>query len=156
MPNVSGGWIDLNRGIMYRKADGEQETKKRQPATRLGRRVLAHLRRWKRLDDGARATAGDHRPTADVDKPLAMYLHVVSWRGGGVRSVRTAWEAAVDLAWLSDDVTPHVLRHTRATWMMQQAIDPWQAAGSLGMSVQMLQETYGHHHPDWQRQAAEV
>ncbi|TIN06710.1 MAG: site-specific integrase, partial [Mesorhizobium sp.] len=70
--------------------------------------------------------------------------------------VRTAWEAAVELAWLDDAVTPHVLRHTRATWMMQAGIDKWQAAGALGMSLQMLEENYGHHHPDWQREAAEV
>ena len=40
-------------------------------------------------------------------------------------------------------------RHTRATWMMQAGVDKWQAAGALGMSVQMLEENYGHHHPDW-------
>ncbi|CAM5546524.1 hypothetical protein ATER59S_04424 [Aquamicrobium terrae] len=156
MANISGGWIDLDRSIMYRKAAEQEETKKRQPATRLGRRILAHLRRWKRIDDQARSAAAAQNDSDDQDKKLPIYLHVVSWRGGGVGSVRTAWAAAVELAWLDDEVTPHVLRHTRATWMMQQGIDLWQASGSLGMSVQMLQENYGHHHPDWQRQAAEV
>lgn len=156
MANVTGGWIDLDRSIMYRKAAEQEETKKRQPATRLGRRIQAHLRRWKRLDDDARALAARQSDLSDDAKRLPVYLHVVSWRGGGVRSVRTAWDAAIELAWLDGDVTPHVLRHTRATWMMQQGVDLWQAAGSLGMSVQMLQENYGHHHPDWQREAAEV
>jgi integrase len=156
MPNVNGGWVDLDRSIVYRKAAGQEETKKRQPASKLGRRVVAHLKRWKRLDEAARTEAAKQRPAEDQTKPLAVHLHVISWRGGGVRSVRTAWEAAVELAWLDREVTPHVLRHTRATWMMQQGIDLWQASGSLGMSVQMLQENYGHHHPDWQREAAEV
>jgi site-specific recombinase XerD len=35
---------------------------------------------------------------------------------------------------LSDDVTPHVLRHSRATHLMRQGIDPWEAAQFLGMS----------------------
>lgn len=39
---------------------------------------------------------------------------------------------------------------------MQAGIDPWEAAGALGMSLEMLQRTYGHHHPDFQSRAAEV
>jgi integrase len=42
----------------------------------------------------------------------------------------------------------NVLRHTAATWLMQSGTDPWEAAGFLGMSVEMLLERYGHHHPD--------
>jgi integrase len=45
-------------------------------------------------------------------------------------------------------VTPHVLRHTAATWLMQAGTDMWEAAGYLGMTVEMLSERYGHHHPD--------
>ncbi len=40
--------------------------------------------------------------------------------------------------------------------MMQAGIDMWEAAGALGMSVEMLERTYGQHHPDFQRRAAEV
>lgn len=39
---------------------------------------------------------------------------------------------------------------------MQAGIDIWEAAGALGMTVQTLQDTYGHHHPDWQKEAAEA
>jgi len=31
---------------------------------------------------------------------------------------------------------------------MQAGTDRWQAAGYLGMSVEMLEKVYGHHHPD--------
>ena len=30
----------------------------------------------------------------------------------------------------------------------------WQAAGWLGMTVEMLEDRYGHHHPDFQDEAA--
>jgi integrase len=33
-----------------------------------------------------------------------------------------------------DNVTPHTLRHTAATWLMQRAAPMWEAAGFLGMS----------------------
>jgi hypothetical protein len=37
---------------------------------------------------------------------------------------------------------------------MQRGVPIWQAAGYLGMSSQMIERTYGHHHPDHMRAAA--
>jgi hypothetical protein len=37
---------------------------------------------------------------------------------------------------------------------MQAGIDKWEAAGFLGMSIEMLDRVYGHHHPDYWRAAA--
>lgn len=155
MPNTTGGWVDLDRGVMHRRGSEEAETSKRRPPVRLGRRMLAHMRRWKRLDDAERERATEEALAKGQGRP-AVYLHLVSWKGGPVASVRRSWEAAISLSGLGSDVTPHVLRHTRATWMMQSGVDPWQAAGALGMTIQMLERVYGHHHPDWQKQAAEV
>jgi integrase len=98
-------------------------------------RLLAHLRRWHQLGIATHA--------------------VVEWNGKPVRSVRKGFAAAVRAAGLGSDVTPHVLRHTAATWMMQAGVDLWQAAGFLGMTVEMIEQRYGHHHPDFQREAAE-
>ncbi len=38
---------------------------------------------------------------------------------------------------------------------MQAGTDPWQAAGFLSTSVETLLRVYGHHHPDYLREAAE-
>jgi integrase len=130
-------WVDVERGIMQRRAPGEQETRKRRPPVRVGRRLLSFLRRWKRQDLEGRP------PT------------VVHYDGFAVRKLRRSWGAAAKRAGLAD-VTPHTLRHTRATWLMRAGIDPWEAAGALGMSIEMLERTYGHHHPDFQKRAAEV
>ena len=51
---------------------------------------------------------------------------------------------------------PHTLRHTAATWLMQRGVPIWQAAGYLGMSADMIERTYGHHHPDYMRAAAQA
>lgn len=32
----------------------------------------------------------------------------------------------------------------------------WQAAGFLGMTVEMLERSYGHHHSKFQKQAADA
>lgn len=135
-PAVGRGHVDLERGVFYRRAQGSRETKKRQPPVRLPDRLLAHMRRWRRLGIASHA--------------------VVEWNGKPVQSVRKGFAAAVEAAGLDKHVTPHALRHTAATWAMQNGADLWQAAGFLGMTVEMLQDRYGHQHPDFQRDAAQA
>jgi integrase len=137
-PAIGRGFVDLERGVFHRRAQGARETKKRQPPVRIPDRLLTHMQRWHRLGMATHA--------------------VVEWNGEPVSSVRKGFATAAVAADLPitgpDKVTPHVLRHTAATWMMQRGADLWEAAGFLGMTVQMLQERYGHHHPDFQTGAA--
>jgi hypothetical protein len=39
---------------------------------------------------------------------------------------------------------------------MQRGVPIWQAAGFLGMSAEILERTYGHHHPDYLKDAADA
>lgn len=151
MPNTTGGWIDFDSGVMHRKGEGVAQTKKRQPPVKLGRRIMVHLKRWERIDAEARLDL--QRRTGE---PTPKYRHVVAYAGEPVQKLRRSWETARALAGMDQSVTPHILRHTRATWMMQAGIDLWEASGALGMSVRTLETVYGHHHPDWQSRAAEV
>jgi Phage integrase family len=82
--------------------------------------------------------------------------HVVEWNGAPIKSVKTAFKSAVVLAGLEGAVTPHTLRHTAATWLMQAGVDKWEAAGFLGMTVELLDRVYGHHHPRHLQQAAKA
>jgi integrase len=82
--------------------------------------------------------------------------HFIEWQGAPVKSVKTGFKHAVSLAGLWGRVTPHTLRHTAATWLMQRGVPIWQAAGRLGMSAEMIERTYGHHHPDYMRAAAQA
>jgi integrase len=91
-----------------------------------------------------------------VDKKIIATCFV-EWNGKPVKSVKNAFSRAVEVAGLDltdGNVTPHTLRHTAATWLMQRGVDPWEAAGFLGMSVKVLIDTYGHHHPNHMRDAA--
>jgi integrase len=78
----------------------------------------------------------------------------VEFNGKPVASVKKGFKTAVGLARLPGNVTPHTLRHTVATWLMQRGVPIWEAAGFLGMSPEVLQDTYGHHHPDYLQGAA--
>lgn len=124
-PTAGHSWIDLAQGMFYRRAQGRAETKKRQPPIPLPRRLLAHLRRWKRQKQ----------------------RFVVEWNGEPVIRMAKAFRETARAAGLAD-VTPHILRHTAATWLMQAGVSVWQASGYLGMSVETLSRIYGHHHRD--------
>jgi integrase len=67
-----------------------------------------------------------------------------------------AWARALKLAGITKKAPPHTLRHTSATWLMQQGVDKWEAAGFLGMSTDVLERTYGKHHADFQKEAADA
>ena len=62
--------------------------------------------------------------------------------------MKKGFKTAVGLARLPGKVTPHTLRHTAATWLMQRGVPIREAAGFLGMSPEVLQDTYGRHDPD--------
>lgn len=130
-PAEGRGWVDLDRGVFYRRAAGARETKKRQPPIRLPDPLLAHMRRWAR--NGQR--------------------FVVEWNKQPVSRIDTGFRSVMVSAGLSPEITPHVLRHTAATWQMHARTDPAVAAAYLGMTEQTMRGTYLHHHPDYQGEA---
>ncbi len=47
--NTAGGWIDLESGVLYRRAAEAIDSKKRRPPVPVPPRLLPHLRRWRGL-----------------------------------------------------------------------------------------------------------
>ena len=88
-----GSFVDLDRGIFYRLAEGRRATKKRQSPTPLPPRLLAHVRRWACL-----WTVNDY---------------FVEWNGKPVCSIKVGYKRAIALAGLLGKITPRTLRHTR-------------------------------------------
>ena len=129
--------VDLETGVMKRKESNAPQTKKRAPPVRVGNRLLCHLRRWRQID-GKDA------------------IYIVSFRGERIKRPVSSWQRVREAAGLPDYITPHVLRHSRATTLMKAGVSLWEAAKSLGMSVAVLEAVYGHHHPDWQKDAADA
>lgn len=133
--SVTDPWVDLEKGVVYRRGREETESRtKRRPLVKLPRRLAGHMARWKVIDE---------------KKGRATVLH---HGGKQIKSVRTGFAGCVSDAGLTG-VTPHWLRHTAATWLMEASVDPWESAGYLGMSVQTLEKHYGHHRPDHQSAA---
>jgi len=123
--------VDIERGRINLLKAGERQTKKRKaivPITVEMKPLYARL--VKKAKD---------------DKTEYLLGH------GG--SVRKGFTAAVRKAGLGPDVTPHTLRHTRATHMLQAGKSPWAVAGWLGDTVQTVIDTYGHHCPNYLEEA---
>ncbi len=135
-PGQGKSFVDLEYGLYYRLAGGQRETNKRQPTAPIPDRLLAHMRRWAEMGKKTGAT------------------HFVEWNGKPVKSVKTGFRSAAKKAGLGEDVTPHTLRHTAVTWLLQSGVSIWETAGIVGMSPEMVEKVYGHHCPDHLREAA--
>jgi integrase len=126
--------VNLEAGTTNFEIVGRRRTKKRRGIIKIPPRLVPHLRR-------ARKRGTD----------LGYVLHI---NGERIRDIKRSFAAACERAGI-EDASPHTLKHTAATWLMQRGTDPWQAAGFLSTSVETLLRVYGHHHPDYQREAAE-
>lgn len=149
-------WVDLDAGIIYRrgKAERDHRTKKR-PLVKMPARLIAHLERWRRLDLAlAERMRQAHIDAGGDEKDAPQLVSVIHHGGQPIAKVRTGFEGIVRDAGLAAEITPHWLRHTCATWLMEADVQPWEAAGFTGMTTKTLEECYGHHRPSHQARAA--
>lgn len=133
MPSTVGGWIDVERGVLYRRGADEPETTKRRKPVRMTRRLLAHCKRWQRKG--------------------APWL--VEIDGQRVGDIKHAFEGARDRAGLAD-VTPHVLKHTAITWAMEKGLTVEDAADYFDTSAETIRKVYYHHSPHYMDRALEI
>jgi integrase len=117
-------WVDLQAGFL-RPPERAKVTNKRNPPIPLPEKLLIHLRAWRR--NGQR--------------------YVIERGRQPMRTIEALKRVAID-AGLGDQVTPHVLRHTAATWQMQAGVNIFEASRYLGLTVATLERVYAHHAPD--------
>ena len=167
IPSTTGGWFDLETETLYRRAQNEPENNKRKPKARIHPRLLPWLRRWYHAD----MVIGVNRRFVENGRRVERRVkttYVIHYHGKPIGKLRRSWASVAIAAghakqigvdkngqpiWQIPD-GPHICRHTAATWLMQAGVDKREAAGYLGMSEKTLEEVYGHHHPDFQRNAA--
>lgn len=131
-------FVDLDRGFFHRHATGDRETNKRAPTVKLSPGLLAHLRRWRKIDAATEPTR----------------THVVAYAGAPIASVKTGLARACTLAGIDAGVTSYTLRHTAASWLVSKGLSTRKVAEYLGTSEQIVRDNYGHLSPDYQDEAA--
>jgi integrase len=124
MASTSGGWFDIDAGVLYRRPLDAVETNKKKKPCVIPEELMRHLPRWKRL----------------------TVRHVIERHGKPISGqLRRAFAGAVMMAGLPADVTPHLLKHSCITHMLQNGKSTWDVAGHVGTSEKVIRDNYGHH-----------
>lgn len=118
--------VNFQTGIIDFNVPGRRITKKRRVAVRMTpvlRRALVATKRRSRS------------------------THVISWAGNRLDRVAKAFiQACIDVG--LDDVSPHVLRHTFASWAVQKGVPIYAVGKALGQTVASTTERYAKLAPD--------
>lgn len=116
------------------------------------------------LTDPASARTAKRRPTVPMNGGLRAALQearagalgsfVIEWNGKQVASIKTAFRRAAERASVPH-ATPHVLRHTAASWMAEAGVSMDVIAQYLGHSnAGITASVYARFSPDYLREAA--
>lgn len=118
--------VDFDRGLIDFHVPGRAKTKKRRtiaPMTRKVRRMLLHAHKHRRG------------------------LHVITWAGERINRVAKACISHAEKAGVKD-FSPHVLRHTFASWAVQRRVSIYTVGKALGQTVASTTERYAKLAPD--------
>jgi integrase len=128
--------VDFDHGLIYLNPEGRKQTKKRRPTVPISNEL---------------------RPILERARSERVNDFVLGFDNG---SIRTAFDNAVERAGLKatgkEKVTPHVLRHTWATWSALGAQDMGafiNMAAVMGDRLETVLRTYAHHMPEHLRAA---
>lgn len=124
--------VDFDRGLITLAVGGEEGRKGRAtvPITKMLRKRLERARK------------------------AALTDYVVEWAGKPVGSIKRGFAAACERAGLVG-VTPHVLRHSAATWMAEDGVSMDEIAQYLGhRNVATTRAIYARFSPEFLRDAA--
>jgi integrase len=95
----------------------------------------------------------DLRRALVAAKEMSCTDFVVEYGGRQVGTVKNGFEAACGRAKL-EGVTPHILRHTCATWLVKAKISYEEIGKMLGDTKETIERVYGHHDPDYLKDAS--
>jgi integrase len=84
-------------------------------------------------------------------RELALTDHVIEYHGKPLQSIKIAFRRLCIVCGI--EASPHVLRHTAATWLVMDGVPLAEVARLLGNSEAMVEKVYGKHSPDYLRRA---
>lgn len=128
--------VDFERNrITLALQDDEDEARKRRATVPMNNRARRYLR---------------------VMYEARTCNHVIEWGGHRVLSIKKGFAGACERAGVTG-VTPHVLRHTAASWMAERGVDMFRISRFLGHSdTKVTERRYAKLHPSFLQDAAEA
>lgn len=95
------------------------------------------------------------RPVVPIDPKLRPTIEALmddspnEWVFGSPASMYRPFRTHLEKLGLGAKAFPHVLRHSRATHLLQSGVQIYDVAKLLGDTVATVQRVYGHHCPDY-------
>lgn len=128
--------VDFDRRrITLALGDEDDDQRKRRATVPMNRRAYRYLR---------------------VLRAAATCNHVIEWGGHRVLSIKKGFAGAVERAGIKP-CSPHILRHTAASWMAERGVDMFKISKFLGHSnTKVTEERYAKLHPDFMRDASDA
>lgn len=128
--------VDLERRVIsLALGDSQDQRRKSRARVPMNKRAYRYLR---------------------VLKAASTCPYVIEWGGRRVLSIKKGFAAACERAGIKD-ATPHILRHTAASWMAIAEVPMFQIAKYLGHSDSKITEKkYAHLMPKHLRKASEA
>lgn len=128
--NLTVRQVVLDRRKINLATPGKRQTKKRQPVVPI----------FTVIEDDLKVLCEGKKPTDRVFKPRNFYRDFMA--------LCRALE-------FPEPHHPHMLRHSRATHLLQDRRSPYDVAKLLGDTLKTVEANYGHHAPDDLRSALE-
>jgi integrase len=82
--------------------------------------------------------------------------YVTSYRGKRVKDIKKGLAKVVEEAGITKKVTPHTLKHTAITWMVQSGMNLTTISELTNTSEKILRSVYSHHRPDYQAELGDA
>lgn len=126
--------IDLLGNRINLQGARDPLTKKRRPIVAVPLEIQERMKQWSSTPSGPFVIGGSGDIRYEFDKAAALASLAELSRSGLRQPGRT---------------TPHLLRHSRATHLLQDGKKPYAVANLLGDTIQTLLRVYGHACPDY-------
>ena len=110
-------------------------------------------------EDANQRRSKKRRPVVPIDPKLRPTIERLmletpnEWLFGDTASMYRPFVQHLEALGLPDKAFPHILRHSRATHLLQAGVSLWDVSALLGDTVATVQRVYGHHSADFLAQA---
>ena len=159
--------IDLDRGLIDFNPKGRARTNKGRPIIPIPRRLMTFLKLARKRgtetgsvfymvrnvvdENGSRNLV--RRPIGDIKKSFHANACKAGFTTHWIKSKKTGpAKGGHPVTWVHPvtDVTPHVLRHTAASWMVHKGVSFERVAKYIGhKNSRTTEQVYAHHAPDY-------
>ena len=151
--------IDFNRKLIDFNQKGRKRTDKGRPIVPIPRRLMTFLKLARKRGSATGFVVNwQNQPIKDVKKGFHRLACDAGFITEWIKSNKEGPTKEGNLVtWIhpKTDVTPHVLRHTAASWMVQRGVSFPKVARYIGHSnSQITEQVYAHHAPDYLDDAA--